>query len=325
MTARTPGIHHVTAIAGDPQQNIDFYAGLLGLRLVKLTVNFDDPGAYHLYYGDEAGHPGTIMTFFSWPGARRGRRGTGQVGVTSFAVPPDSLTFWRERLTEAGVNLERPLEEPTERFGEHVLAFEDPDGLFVELVAHEPAAAWPSWQGGGITPEHAIRGFHSVTLEEEGFLRTQELLVGTLGFEPVGEEGQSFRFRAGGDGPGALLDVRAAPNMRPGTVAVGTVHHVAWRASDDVTEQTLQRDLANLGYNVTPVLDRQYFHSVYFPEPGGVLFEIATDPPGFTVDESLAELGTRLKLPPWLEPKRDAIERALPAVRLPGIERAPTR
>jgi catechol 2,3-dioxygenase-like lactoylglutathione lyase family enzyme len=317
MTARTAGIHHVTAIAGNPQENIDFYAGLLGLRLVKLTVNFDDPGAYHLYYGDEVGHPGTIMTFFSWPGARRGRRGIGQVGATSLAVPPGSIGFWKDRLRSAGVRLARPVDEPERRFGDPVLAFLDPDGLFVELVASEAAEGWPCWQEGPVSAEHAIRGFHSVTLEEEGYVRTQELLTDTLGFEPVGQERQVCRFRAGEDGPGNLLDIRMAPNMQFGVVAVGTVHHVAWRAPDDASEQALQHDLARLGYNPTQMLDRQYFHSVYFREPGGVLFEIATEPPGFTVDESVEELGTHLKLPPWLEPKRAAIEQILPAVRLP--------
>lgn len=321
MSARTPGIHHVTAIAGSPQVNIDFYAGVLGLRLVKLTVNFDDPGAYHLYYGDEIGHPGTILTFFSWPGARRGRRGTGQVGATSFAVPPESMDFWKDRLRGAGVHLAKPLEEPERRFGDPVLAFLDPDGLFVEMVAHEPAEGWPYWQAGPVPATHAIRGFHSVTLEEEGFVRTQELLKDTLGFEQVGQEGQVCRFRAGGDGPGSLVDIRVAPSMQPGVVAVGTVHHVAWRTEDNASQQTLQHDLAGLGYNVTQILDRQYFHSVYFREPGGVLFEIATDPPGFTADESVEELGTHLKLPPWLEPERAAIEQVLPPVRLPGTER----
>ena len=321
MTARTPGIHHVTAIAGSPQENIDFYASLLGLRLVKLTVNFDDPGAYHLYYGDEIGHPGTILTFFSWPGARGGRRGTGQVGATSFAVPPGSIDFWKDRLSSTGVRLANPVEEPERRFGDRVLAFLDPDGLFVELVAHEPAEGWPCWREGPVPAEHAIRGFHSVTLEEEGYVRTQGLLTDTLGFQPVGQEGQVCRFRTGGDGPGNLLDIRTAPNMQPGIVAVGTVHHVAWRAQDDASQQALQRELAGLGYNVTQVLDRQYFRSVYFREPGGVLFEIATDPPGFTVDESVEELGTHLKLPPWLEPERAAIEQVLPPVRLPGAER----
>jgi glyoxalase family protein len=318
MPARTPGIHHVTAIAGDPQQNLDFYSGLLGLRLVKLTVNFDDPAAYHLYYGDGAGHPGTIMTFFAWPGARPGRRGTGQVGTTSFAVAPASLDFWRDRLTAAGVQMASPLDEPIQRFGDHVLAFQDPDGLFIELIGHDAADGWASWEEGPIDATNAIRGFHSVTLEEEGFVRTQQLLEETMGFERVAEDAQVVRFRTGSHGPGNLVDVRVAPNLSAGVVAVGTVHHVAWRATDDAEEQSLQRELASLGYNPTLVLDRQYFHSVYFREPGGVLFEIATDPPGFTADEPLEELGTHLKLPPWLEPQRESIEQALPPLRLPS-------
>jgi len=318
MEARAHGIHHVTAIASDPQQNIDFYAGLLGLRLVKLTVNFDDPGAYHLYYGDELGHPGTILTFFAWPGARRGRIGTGQVGVTSFAVPPASLSYWRERLTEHGVRLEGPLQEPAPHFDRPVLAFADPDGLQLELVADERAADVPGWDGGPVPAEHAIRGLHGVTLLEEGDELTDRLLRETLGFEQLGQEGQSQRYATPDAGPGLRVEVRTASNLQPGIVAVGTVHHVAFRVPDDRTQLALRATLAGLRYDVTPVLDRQYFHSIYFREPGGVLFEIATDPPGFTTDESPQELGAHLKLPPWLEPHRREIERALPPVRLPA-------
>jgi catechol 2,3-dioxygenase-like lactoylglutathione lyase family enzyme len=310
----TPGIHHVTAIASDPQMNIDFYTRVLGLRLVKLTVNFDDPGAYHLYYGDDLGRPGTIMTFFSWPGARRGSRGTRQVGVTSFAVPPGSIEYWKRRLQDGGVELAGDLEEPPSKFGEPILAFQDPDGLFVELVGHEPSEDWPRWEGSSLASAHSIRGFHGVTLEEEGFEGTRKLLTETLGLEESSEEGQTFRFTSGASGPGTVVDVRLAPTLGAGSIAVGTVHHVAWRARDQEAENALQAELKGRGFNVTPVLDRQYFHSVYFPEPGGILFEIATEPPGFTADESPEELGTHLKLPPWLEAQRPAIERRLPPV-----------
>lgn len=314
MQARTGGIHHVTAIAGDAQHNIDFYAGFLGLRLVKLTVNFDDPGSYHLYYGDEIGHPGTVMTFFAWPNGGRGRVGIAQVGVTAFAIRPASLPFWSERLGGFGI----PVEEPTERFDEQVLTFQDPDGLLLELVAHPGAEDLPSWEGGPVAGEHALRGFHGVTLFEEGFAHTQRLLTDTLGFLRLAEEGSTFRYRSQDGGPGALVDLRAAPNLPVGRVGIGAVHHVAWRVPDDATQQALRARLDELDYNVTPVLDREYFHSVYFPEPGGVLFEIATDPPGFTIDESVAELGSHLKLPPWLEPHREEIVRRLPPLQLPS-------
>jgi catechol 2,3-dioxygenase-like lactoylglutathione lyase family enzyme len=309
----------VTAIAGDAQQNIDFYSGLLGLRLVKLTVNFDDPRAYHLYYGDGSGNPGTIMTFFAWPGARRGQAGAGQIGVTSFAVPPDALAYWRDRLSAAGVRLDADLATGNERFGERVLTFQDHDGLTLELVERQGTESWPFWDRAGIPAPYALRGFTGVTLEEEGFESTRQFLTGIMGFEPAGADGQTFRFRASGDGPGTTVDVRTAPSLLPGRIAVGSVHHVAWRVPDDATQERWRNTLVTAGLNVTPVLDRQYFHSIYFNEPGGVIFEIATDPPGFTTDESLDSLGTHLKLPPWFEPRRDQIERALPPVRLPGV------
>lgn len=314
MRVGTQGIHHVTAIAGDAQRNIDFYASLLGLRLIKLTVNFDDPGSYHLYYGDEVGHPGTVMTFFAWPHGGRGQIGTAQVGVTAFSMRPESLQFWGDRLRGFGV----PVEAPIQRFDEEVLTFKDPDGLILELVAHPGAEDLPYWSGGPIAGDHALRGFHSVTLWEEGFEHTQRLLTDTLGFLPLASEGATFRYRNQAGGPGALVDIRTAPNLPMGRVGIGAVHHVAWRVPDDAAQEALRAELVDLDYNVTPVLDRQYFHSVYFPEPGGVLFEIATDSPGFTADESVADLGTHLKLPPWLESHRHEIVRVLPPVQLPG-------
>jgi catechol 2,3-dioxygenase-like lactoylglutathione lyase family enzyme len=319
MTQPIPGIHHVTAIAGDPQQNIDFYTGLLGLRLVKLTVNFDDPRAYHLYYGDGAGSPGTILTFFAWPGARRGQPGAGQIGVTSFAVPSGSLGYWRGRLTSAGVRLDTDLTAAEERFGERILTFQDHDGLPLELVEREGAADQPFWDGADVPGEHALRGFGGVTLEEEGFESTRQFLTDVMGFQPAGADGQTFRFTTGESGPGSVVDVRTAPNLLPGRIAVGSVHHVAWRVPDDQAQVEWRETLATAGLNVTPVLDRQYFHSIYFNEPGGVIFEIATDPPGFTADEAPETLGTHLKLPPWFEPRRALIERSLPPVRLPEV------
>src|ERR671932_1886405 len=317
---RTLGIHHVTAIAGDPQKNLDFYAGLIGLRLVKLTVNFDDPTTYHLYYGDGAGKPGTILTFFPWSGAGRGRPGTGQVSAVAFAIRPASLGYWVERLVQHGVKDEGP----ARRFGEQVLSLRDPDGLQVELYAHEPAEAWDTMPVGMLPNEHEVRGFHSVTLWEEGYEQTAQLLTNQLGFRAAGDEHNVFRYIAAGGAaaspgtPGTIVDVRCAPGFWRGVVAVGTIHHVAFRAQDDATQLELRTRLAGQGLNVTPVIDREYFHSVYFREPGGVLFEIATDPHRFTVDEPLDELGTHLKLPPWLEGDRKELESVLPPLKRPA-------
>lgn len=312
MSIRFAGAHHVTAIAGDPQQNVDFYAGLLGLRLVKKTVNFDDPGSYHLYYGDAGGNPGTIMTFFSWPGAPRGRSGSGQIGATSFAVPEASLGYWTQRLVEHGVRFA----PPARRFDETVLAFDDPDGLAIEIVARAGLGAAPSsWPGSTVPEEHAIRKISGVTLLESSPDRTEEFLTGFLGFEKAGEEDGRVRYATpGGE---SFADVLAIPDGTVGQTAVGTTHHVAWRAPDDETEEGWRVEAEARGLDVTPVLDRQYFHSIYFREPGGVLIEIATDPPGFAVDEDPDHLGESLKLPPWLERHREKIEADLPPVRLP--------
>ncbi len=310
-----PGIHHVTAIAGDPQRNVDFYTAILGLRLVKLTVNFDDPGTYHLYYGDEQGQPGTILTFFPWPGARRGRPGPGQVAATSFLVPEGTLGYWQERLQRAGATVQ----QRERRFEHDALPFLDPDFLQLELVADPRAADIDPWQNGPVAPEQAIRGFHGATLWESDPGLTVDLLTTTMGFRLEAEDGPRSRFRAGRDGrpgPGAVVDVVHIPGDEPGRVAAGSVHHIAWRTADDEQQLAWRRALSARGLHVTPVMDRQYFRSIYYREPGGVLFEIATDPPGFLWDESLAELGSHLKLPPWLEPRRAEIERVLPELHL---------
>ncbi|MDR7520286.1 MAG: ring-cleaving dioxygenase [Armatimonadota bacterium] len=318
MTPQIPGIHHVTAIAGDPQRNVDFYVGTLGLRLVKRTVNFDDPGTYHLYYGDEVGRPGTLVTFFAWPGAPRGRIGVGQVTATAFSIPARAVGFWQERLRRHGI----AVRGPTARFDDAVLAFEDPDGLPLELVASDDDAR--TGRGGGPIPEaYTIRGVHGVTLSErgldEGGRRTLGLLDEGLGFRLVGEVGRRFRFAAGDGGTGALVDVLCLDGAPTGETAAGTVHHIAWRTPDDAHQRAWQERIARLGLRVTDVRDRQYFRSIYFREPGGVLFEIATDPPGFTVDEPPAHLGTHLMLPPWLEPRRAQVERALPPLSIPEV------
>src|SRR5437868_8538511 len=311
------GIHHVTAIAGNPQRNIDFYTGVLGLRLVKLTVNFDDPRSYHLYYGDELGHPGTLLTFFAWPGVPKGRPGTGQVTVTSFSIPQASLDYWRERLSQAGVSSTGP----ASRFDETVLSLQDPDGLVLDLLAHPQAQLRPGWKEGPVPAEHAIRGVHTVTLSEDGYERTAKLLTETMGFRLLGEENGVFRYAVGEQGPGAYVDVRCAPGLRRGHVAGGTVHHVAWRTPTDEREQAWHGVLAGIDLNVTPVLDRKYFHSIYFREPGGSLFEIATDLPGFAVDEAPEALGSALQLPPQYEDRRDDLKFNLPPIRVPTYTR----
>ncbi len=312
MDRRLLGIHHITAIASDPQRNLDFYTGTLGLRLVKLTVNFDDPGTYHFYFGDELGRPGTILTFFPWVGARRGRVGNGQAAITSFSIPEGAMGYWQERLKSHGVSFG----ELRRRFDEEALVFVDPDGLQLELVTHSEAQARGAWEAGPVPAAYAIRGFHSVTLWESAYERTAALLTETLGFQLIGEQDQRFRFAAASDDPGNLVDVIHRPDGNPGWGGAGTVHHVAWRTRDDEEQLAWQQDIADLGLGVTSVKDRQYFRSIYFREPGGVLFEIATDPPGFTLDESPAQLGQGLKLPPWLEPRRTQIEQTLPKLHL---------
>ena len=316
MTKAILGIHHITAIAGDPQRNIDFYTGLLGLRLVKVTVNFDDPSSYHFYYGDGQGNPGTILTFFAWPGAWQGRRGNGQVTATSFAVPQGSLAFWRERLTAKRASFDGPVE----RFGQKTISFADDDGLRLDLVETAATDAARVWTGSSVPPEFAIRGFHSATLSETGYQRTATLLTEQMDFRLLGQEQNRFRYEVSDGGASKTVDVVCAPGGQEGRVAAGTVHHIAWRTADDVQQREWLAEVGRLGYNVSPVMDRVYFHSIYFREPGGILFEIATDSPGFAVDEPLDKLGSTLALPPWLEPQRSRIEAALQPIQLQSIE-----
>lgn len=310
------GLHHVTAIASDPQRNHDFYTGTLGLRLVKLTVNYDDPGSYHFYYGDGLGRPGTLITFFAWPGAIRGRLGVGQIAATAFAVPVGSLDYWAQRLRAAGITVA----EPRTRFGEQVLSFSDPDGLILELIETPDATARTFWERGPVPAEFAIHGLHSVTLYEDGHDRTASALTGLLGFRLAGTEERLRRYATGAGGAGAsvdVLDVRASSLAQRGRIANGTAHHVAWRTPDDAAQIAWLAAVTDAGLHSSPVMDRQYFHSIYFREPGGVLFEIATDAPGFTTDETPERLGTTLKLPSWLESHRAVIEEALPRLTLP--------
>ena len=312
MTSQLTGIHHVTAIAGDPQTNIDFYVGVLGLRLVKQTVNFDDPGSYHFYYGDAQGSPGTLLTFFAWPGGRRGRPGLGQATAAALSVPPDALDFWRGRLAAHGVMMG----ESETRLGETTLPFYDPDGLRLELV---PTAgdARPGWTGGTIPSAQAIRGVHAVTLPERSVDRTASLMTETLGFRAVQTDGDWTRYALGDGASGTFADVQAAPGLSPGQIAVGSIHHVAWRTPDDAQQEAWLSQISRLGLGISPVMDRDYFHSIYFREPGGILFEIATDAPGFATDETPETLGAHLQLPAQYEANRARIEANLPPINVP--------
>ena len=310
MNRHIRGLHHVTAIATDPQRNVDFYNGLLGLRLVKKTVNYDDPGTYHLYYGDGLGRPGTILTFFPWPGARRGTRGAGQATTTAFTVREGSLEFWRDRLAKHAV----VVSEETLWFGDRVLKFLDPDGLELALVEAATPTPEEPWLNSPVPVEMSIGGFHSVTLREQVLDRTQGFLEGVMGFKHSASEGERHRFESHDEGQGRVVDLVVRRDSGFGRIAAGTVHHIAWRVPDDAEELEWRRHLLEQGADVSPVMDRQYFKSIYFREPGGVLFEIATDPPGFTLDEAEVDLGSSLMLPPWLESERKRIEAALPAI-----------
>jgi glyoxalase family protein len=275
-------------------------------------VNFDDPGSYHLYYGDELGRPGSILTFFAWPGAYRGRIGPPQVTVTAFAVPAGSMNFWSERLKEKGVETQAPVD----RLGQQVLSFTDPDGMRLEIIGVMEISGQP-WSAGPIPATHAIRGFHGVTISEEGYENTAKLLTGAMGFHAAGTDDNRFRYRAAGDGFASIVDLICVPGARQGSMGAGVVHHIAFRTKDDAEQLAWHKDLAGRGLNVSPVMDRVYFHSIYYREPGGVLFEIATDSPGFTADQTAEQLGKKLMLPPWLESDRAEIEKIVPPVRLP--------
>ena len=305
------GIHHVTAIAGSARRNLEFYTRTLGLRLVKKTVNFDDPRTYHLYYGNEEGQPGTILTFFPWEHVAPGRVGVGQTQETVFRVPQAGIGYWAHRLVEKGVRHEAL----TRRFGETLLSFQDPDGTALALVAVPGAENEPAWSSSEIPAEHAIRGFHGVTLLLEDARPTGAILTDVLGFAEIAREGPLVRFKAGDTAMGGIVDIRVAPGFLQGRQGGGSVHHIAFRAAGDAVQAELVGKLArNHQIRTTEQKDRAYFRSVYFREPGGILFEIATDDPGFAADEPVAALGQALKLPRFLEPRREEIAAALPAV-----------
>lgn len=312
MSKKTMGIHHITAVVGHPQENVDFYAGVLGLRLVKQTVNFDEPGTYHLYFGDEGGKPGTIITFFPVVGGYQGKIGDGQVGVTTYAVPKGALNFWKERLEKFNVSY-----TTTNRFDEEYLKFEDPHGLQLEIVEREEGEK-NNWTFGEVTPEVAIKGFGGAILFSAQPEKTADLLEKVMGLEKIGNEGDYVRYRSTGD-IGNIIDLKVVPSGR-GRMGVGTVHHIAWRAIDDQDQLDWQKYVAAHGYGVTPVQDRNYFNAIYFREYGEILFEIATDPPGFAHDESHETMGSQLMLPPQYEQYREQLERRLIPIKVKELD-----
>jgi glyoxalase family protein len=308
------GLHHVTAICSDAQKNLDFYTQVLGLRLVKLTVNFDDPFSYHLYYGDELGRPGTILTFFAWSGAKA-RAGNQSVAATALAVPVGALEWWKTYLAEKSISFTLPVT----RFGENLLQFHDPDGLVLEIVESPRADTGFVWKNGSIEAKYAIRGLHSVTIAAEGYEFTANVLTRSLGIKGGAEsplEPNRFRFESG-QGIGGIVDIVCLPDAPAARGGAGGVHHIAFRVADDGAQTRFRAELVRGNFNVSPIMDRNYFHSIYFREPGGVLFELATDNPGFAIDESAENLGKMLKLPTQLEAYRAQIEERAAKIVLP--------
>lgn len=309
------GLHHVTAIAGPAQENLDFYSGVLGMRLVKRSVNQDDPGTYHLFYADAAGHPGTDLTFFPWAHLAPPRPGHGTASEVSLAVPPGALDYWGPRLERYGA----ALGAATVRFGERTLPLRDPHGLALALVESASAMArrFEPWEGSPVPVAHQVRGLHGARLRERELGATTRLLAEALGFRPLASEGSWHRWAVGDGGSGTWVDLAEAPGERRGAWGVGAVHHLAWRVDDAAHQLDVRARVETLA-QPTPVIDRFWFRSVYFKEPGGVLFELATEGPGFAVDEAPAHLGETLVLPPWLEAQRDEIERVLPPLTAPA-------
>jgi glyoxalase family protein len=306
------GIHHVTSITGDVQKCVDFYVSVLGLRFIKKSINQDMPDTYHIYFGDYVGTPGSAMTFFGWPTWPKRQTGSGQVTTVAFAVPKRSLEFWSDRLRKLNVDMER-----TSRFGTDSIALRDPDGIELELVGEASDERWVPWRDGPVALENAIRGFHSVTLTVAEAAETFDMLGKTMRLRKGAQEGNRTRFEIGEGGPNATVDVVESPEGPVGEESIGTVHHVAWRAADDAHQVAWREALVAAGRSVTPVIDRWYFKSIYYREPGGVLFEIATDGPGFTVDEAPDELGSKLSLPPWFQVRRERLDQVLPPIVVP--------
>ncbi|MBG9543704.1 ring-cleaving dioxygenase [Cytobacillus firmus] len=312
MDKATSGIHHISAIVGHPQENVDFYAGVLGLRMVKQTVNFDDPGTYHLYFGNNEGKPGTIITFFPWAKASQGVIGDGQVGVTSYAIPKGALGFWKDRFEKFKISY-----TTEKRFSEESIRFRDPHGLVLEMVERDEGET-NTWTFGAITPDVAVKGFAGATLYSSQPDQTALLLERVMGLERIGEEGEMIRFQSSAQ-IGNVIDLKKIPGKR-GQMGVGTVHHIAWRAEDDQDQLEWLEYVRSNGYGVTPVRDRNYFNAIYFREHGEILFEIATDPPGFAHDESPGKMGEMLMLPEQYENMRNGIERKLIPIEVRELE-----
>ncbi|SHF71478.1 ring-cleaving dioxygenase [Ornithinibacillus halophilus] len=309
---KTAGIHHITAIVGHPQENIDFYAGVLGLRLVKKTINFDDPGTYHFYFGNDGGKPGSIITFFPWANAYQGRIGDGQVGITPYAIPVGSMSYWEDRLTKFNINYSK-----TTRFGETFLSFNDVHGLKLELVERAQGEQ-NMWSFGDVTPDVAIKGFAGAVLYSGQPEQTSKLLTNVMGLEKIDENEEFIRFKSHGD-IGNIIDLKKAIDER-GQMGVGTVHHIAWRAKDDEDQLDWRQHVQKHGFGVTPVRDRNYFNAIYFREHGEILFEIATDPPGFANDETYENLGMELKLPPQYETYREQLNKTLIPIEVRNLD-----
>lgn len=304
MKKKTKGIHHITAIVGNVHENVEFYSKVLGLRLVKKTVNFDDPQTYHLYFSDEDATPGAVITFFPYENARPGRIGNGQVGVTSYLIPVGASKFWEDRLNKFNIQYKK-----TKRFGEEFIEFTDPHGLKLELVEREGGKK-NSWAVDDITPDVAIKGFAGAVLYSHSPKDTAEVLENILGLEKVGEEGDYIRFKASAD-IGNIIDIKTT-SLGRGITSLGTVHHIAWRADDEQDLLEWHKLVKENKFAVSQVRNRKYFKSIYFSEKGGILFEIATDVPGFAVDEDKALLGQKLMLPEWYEDMREELEKTLP-------------
>lgn len=305
MENKILGLHHITAIAGDAKRNFDFYSKVLGLRFIKKTVNFDDPGTYHFYFGDEVGSAGTILTFFPWgEGIQQGRKGSGMATEIGYSVPKGSLDFWQKRFEKYNVIYNKP----AEKFGEKYLTFLDPDGLKLELIESKTEDNRKAWETDEVKADVATKGFHNITLTLNSIKATAAILTDIFGYKLIDQEVNRYRYATDAVENAAIVDLVELPEEKRGLNANGTIHHVAFRVPIDEILMKFRQKIEDYGLSITPQIDRQYFHSLYFREPGGVLFEIATDNPGFTVDESLEELGQNLKLPAQYEPQRAAIE-----------------
>ena len=314
MKDKILGIHHITAMASDAQRNIDFYVSILGLRFVKKSINQDAPDVYHLYYGDEVGSPGTAMTFFPFGRSARGTRGNGEISRVGFAVPIPSINFWINHLSKNGISFSGP----ERKYENDIISFLDPDGMMIELVFSDKQILKFPWKQGPIPVEHAIRNFFGVTMNLASIEDSAAVLNNVLGFHSVFQNGNTHRFLIGKGSDEAAIDIIVNPNIPFARQSAGSVHHIAWRVKDFAAHEEWQHHIEQSGLSPTEVIDRFYFHSIYFREPGGILYEIASDNPGFQVDETLEELGTHLMLPPWYEIHREKIERALSPISIPA-------